>query len=464
MRLLLRSLMVGLFLAGGYTFAQQQVYFSVDMNGEDIGVNDTVSIAGNLQVAAGFANDWTPGQIVMKDADGDGIYMDTLTLPAGSYEYKFTYLKAGAATWETPPGACTNSGGNRAVTVVAADTTLNTVCFNTCDASCPSGSGMVTFQVDVRNETFKPDSVSISGSLQMAAGFASNWTPGLTLMDDADGDSVYSITLTLPAGNYEYKFTLTDTSGSNVWEPFPGGNRQISVTDGLDTTLNANCFGTSFEVCPQDLPPINVTFRVNMANEFVSDSGLFIGGSFQDPQWQKNQIKLEDPDGDEVYEVTLSIKPNFYEYKYFNGANGDPSSDEFSETGDFLAGGCGLGGFGNNRALELINIPADTVLPAYNFNECNTVWVTDIEDDLDENGSFSIYPNPFSQVTNVEFSNPTGITYRFSLMNMAGQVVFQAETREDRLTINRKDLGAGMYLLRIQNPTGEQLTKKLIIQ
>lgn len=272
MRLLLRSLMVGLFLAGGYTFAQQQVYFSVDMNGEDIGVNDTVSIAGNLQVAAGFANDWTPGQIVMKDADGDGIYMDTLTLPAGSYEYKFTYLKAGAATWETPPGACTNSGGNRAVTVVAADTTLNTVCFNTCDASCPSGSGMVTFQVDVRNETFKPDSVSISGSLQMAAGFASNWTPGLTLMDDADGDSVYSITLTLPAGNYEYKFTLTDTSGSNVWEPFPGGNRQISVTDGLDTTLNANCFGTSFEVCPQDLPPINVTFRVNMANEFVSDS------------------------------------------------------------------------------------------------------------------------------------------------------------------------------------------------
>src|ERR1044071_2653888 len=87
--------------------AQFTVTFQVDMNTQ-ASIADTVSVAGNFQVAAGFPSDWTPGATRLTDTDQDGIYTLDVTLPAGTYEYKFL----NGAAWgtdESVPGSCATS-------------------------------------------------------------------------------------------------------------------------------------------------------------------------------------------------------------------------------------------------------------------------------------------------------------------------------------------------------------------
>jgi 1,4-alpha-glucan branching enzyme len=47
----------------------------------------------------GSFNDWNPTALEMVDAKGDGTFTATLTLPAGTYEYKFVVDGA----WLTDP-------------------------------------------------------------------------------------------------------------------------------------------------------------------------------------------------------------------------------------------------------------------------------------------------------------------------------------------------------------------------
>ena len=61
-------------------------------------------------------------------------------------------------------------------------------------------------------------------------------------MTDADGDGVYSLTVPLPAGSIEYKFTL---DGWTAQEDFAGGE-SCTVTDG--TFVNRG-----FEVVGEDI-------------------------------------------------------------------------------------------------------------------------------------------------------------------------------------------------------------------
>ena len=44
---------------------------------------------GHSVALAGSFNDWDPDTAPMKDADGSGCYRCTVSLQAGSYEYKF---------------------------------------------------------------------------------------------------------------------------------------------------------------------------------------------------------------------------------------------------------------------------------------------------------------------------------------------------------------------------------------
>lgn len=60
-----------------------------------------VAKAGNKVFLAGSFNDWSPTALEMVDAKNDGTFTATLTLPAGTYEYKFVVDGA----WLTDPAA-----------------------------------------------------------------------------------------------------------------------------------------------------------------------------------------------------------------------------------------------------------------------------------------------------------------------------------------------------------------------
>lgn len=461
-------------------FAQINVTFQVDMAEQaSLGntVADSVTVAGNFQAAAGLGSDWTPGAAVMVDTTtGDSVFTLTFSVPQGTYQYKFINGVAWGSD-ESVPGAC-NVSGNRELNLssfAGTDTIVPLVCFASCDTCPPSGfvpdTLNVTLLVNMRNEDPIADTVSVAGNFQGVAGF-SDWTPGATVLTDTAGgvaDSIYEVTVRIPEGTYAYKFINGTAWGFDEGIPAAcnvGGNREmiITATASGDTTIGPVCFATCQGTCPEILPPINVTFQVDMSNEILSDSGVFVAGNFQSPAWQKNMDMLTDPDGNGIYTFTTSLLRAEYEFKFFNGANGDPSSDEFSETADFFTLGCGNGGFGNNRWVDLTNAAGDTILPAWEYNSCTETVGVGIGDDLGKD-NLKVYPNPFTHTTTVEFSNAFGNIYDFSIITLTGKVVRRIEgVNSDKVEINRGDLAAGVYILTISNRKGESLSKKLVIQ
>ena len=456
-------LLVGLFLCLGLGLQAQMynVTFKVDMSQQT--VKDTVSPAGNFQAAIGTGqSDWTPGLNPMDDSDGDNVYELTISVPAGTYEYKFTYTTNGSDSWESPPGACTNGGGNREI-VVSKDTVLSSVCYASCDPLCPAGTYVATFRVDMHNEPFK-DTVSLAGNLQVAAGFPNDWTPGQVLMTDADNDSIFEVTVTLPAGTYSYKYTKV-TNGASDWEGVPsacqaGGNRELVLTS--DTTLDVICYGTCDNGCVPPLPPVNVTFQVDMLDEIVSSKGVHVAGDYQDPVWVKNVDKMT-PTGmnPNIYEFTVSLVPAEYQYKFINGDDGTTE-----ETADFEGMGCGVpnGLGGSNRLLDLRGQLSDTILPPYIYNSC-ILRLSNIEDDLSALGPIKIFPNPAEDVLTISFSNEERKSYSIEILNVNGQLVKQMkDVVEDEMTFSLSDLSTGLYFVSIRNSDGERYSEKLLVK
>jgi hypothetical protein len=94
-------------------------------------------------------------------------------------------------------------------------------------------------------KTISADGISIAGSFQKAAGGTGDWDPGKIFLKD-NGKKVYSTTLVLPAGNYEYKYLNGKAWGTD--ETVKGtcaaasGNRKITVAVGTDAKVDTSCF------------------------------------------------------------------------------------------------------------------------------------------------------------------------------------------------------------------------------
>ncbi|MBM3428758.1 MAG: hypothetical protein FJX95_08250, partial [Bacteroidetes bacterium] len=75
----------------------------------------------------------------------------------------------------------------------------------------------VTFRVDMNNVS--------SFSVANVNGTFNNWCGACANMTDANGDNIWEITIDLPAGTYEYKFTAD------------GWSQQESLTPGSSCTV-----------------------------------------------------------------------------------------------------------------------------------------------------------------------------------------------------------------------------------
>ena len=282
---------------------QVEVTFQVDMS------NEIVSALG-VHIAGTFQG-WVPDASEML-LIGDHVYAITFSLGIGSsHEYKFINGDAWGMDESVPPDCAI--GNNRFLTIPAVPTTLDAVCFGSCD---PCGSSPidinVTFNVDMTEQVVSPTGVHIGAQFQ-------GWDPGATLMEDA-GDNIYTYTTILPSGTYqEYKFvngTTWDEAEVVPPECALNTNRYFTVPWN-DTVMEPPvCFGACGPCGP---PPvdINVTFRIDMSNEMVSTDGIHVAGNFQG--WDPAVTPLTDI-GDDIYETTVVLSSGtFYEWKYING-------------------------------------------------------------------------------------------------------------------------------------------------
>lgn len=233
------------------------VTFRVNMANET--ADDTVSVAGTIQSYAGNS-DWSPGQTVLDDSDGDGIYEITIPLPEGSYAYKFV----NGSSWgfeEGIPPACRDNG-NRGYTAMSNGDAFSdilydtlTFCFGECTPTCPAilPAVDVTFRVDLVTAGVTP-----AGSGLYVAG---DWQNPAWVKDTAEmtslGNGVYEYTSSIVPGAYEYLYFNGDrgdldaettdftVGGCGIANAVGGFNRFMDLNGLLtDTVLPAFVWNT----------------------------------------------------------------------------------------------------------------------------------------------------------------------------------------------------------------------------
>ena len=108
---------------------------------------------------------------------------------------------------------------------------------------------------------------------------------------------------------------------------------------------------------------VQVTFQVDMKNETVSGTGVWLsGGSIS--SGQPGGLQMQPVDDTNIWETTLTLPPNSsYSYKFRNGFY----PDTWSGGWESLSGDCGTGQH-SDRSLS-VGI-SDTTLQAVCFGEC----------------------------------------------------------------------------------------------
>lgn len=264
--------MKGIFLLpilflGGLTVLQSQSYsvtFRIDMSAETVS-SSGVHIAGSFQSAAGLGSNWNPASTLVQDVNGDDIYEITVSLPSGTYEYKFINGNAWGMD-ENPPSECSvGNTNNREVVVGNSALVLPAYPFNGCIAK-------LRLAVNMSNETISPDGVHVMGNFQQAAGYGQNWDPDATRMQDLNGDGTYEIELVMPFGNYQYVFV----NGKNLSDAeLLSGPCSQAGDNGLQVrTVNFSANGVAptvycFNTCQQCHPSVVYDIDTKWWNDAV---------------------------------------------------------------------------------------------------------------------------------------------------------------------------------------------------
>jgi predicted extracellular nuclease len=393
------------------------VTFSVDMN-EYTGTYTNVYVSGSL-------NSWSGNSNQLSDADGDGVYDGVISLAAGNYEFKFTLDNwSGQESLDaTLDSACTLTTGiytNRYISIGAADTTLPTVCWESCmqcmgyqATSCgdlffseyAEGSSNHKY-IEIYNPT--ANAISLSGYTVYASGNGGSWTNSFTSNATIASGDVYFIanssldsatqsmadtSLSYPSiVHFNGDDALILVNGTDTIDVIgtPGVDPGSSWTVGTGSTANHTLVrkatvdmgstdwttgAAEWDVYAQNtwsyagahssnciVTPKNVTFQVDMNNVTASYTNVYVSGTVNG--WSGNSNQLTDPDGDGVYTGTLSLMPGSYEYKFtYDNWAGQESLDPTLDSACTLTTG-----IYTNRYATFGN--ADTTLPVVCWESC----------------------------------------------------------------------------------------------
>ena len=200
-------------------------------------------------------------------------------------------------------------------------------------------------------QTVSADGVHIAGNFQ-------GWTPGSTPMTLV-GNGIYQYTATLNQGDsIQYKFINGNTWNNDESVPAAcafNGNRLLVVPMANDT-LMAVCFA-SCDTCVVAPLTSEVTFRVNMKGQTVSNEGVFVAGPFNNWDYTQNALSFI---GNDVYQGTVSF--NSQQSILYRFANGASAAGQ-----EVIVGNCTF--LGNRQLL----VPSqDTILPEVCFGLCDT--------------------------------------------------------------------------------------------
>ena len=430
------------------------VTFNVDMTGTAVDPNG-VHMAGNFGDVnydgtaenAAYVN-WNPSAIALAD-QGNGIWSVTLNLVAERYEFKFINGNDWPFAEDVPP-ACqveVNGNDNRFWSVSGANATESmTVCYASC-AAC--GENTVRFRVDMTQEAagINPAGVFVAGNFQ-------GWNPAGSQMIDPDGNGTFEGYFSIgTATNAQFKFI-----NGNDWafaEGIPAacninGNREVNVVD-ANTVVDVICFSA----CGPCQAPTPVLFRVDMSLQTVNPNGPHVAGSFQGWNPGDANTLMLDPDGDNIYEVTVLVQPGTYNYKFVNGA-------DWPDGNESLPADCNVGG---NREMV---VSADPVVEHFCYNQCGAECIVDpaaaditfrvnmLSTAANAAGVWMIggFTNPAWQGGAVQMSDADGDLVYECTVNVSGSADIQYKFVNGDVSVSANEEAAGVMNCGIDNGVG----------
>jgi glycosidase len=174
----------------------------------------SVTVAGSLQDELGCSGDWQPDCVasgLLYDAE-DGVWQQTFTVPAGSWEYKAA-LNGG---WEENYGAGAAANGPNIPLALDADTPMKFY--------YDHGTHWIT---DNRASLI----ATVPGDFQSELGCTGDWDPSClrSWLQDPDGNGIYRFeTTAIPAGSYQAKVAINESWDENYGAGgVPGGDNVL---------------------------------------------------------------------------------------------------------------------------------------------------------------------------------------------------------------------------------------------
>jgi hypothetical protein len=233
---------------------------------------------------------------------------------------------------------------------------------------------------------------------------------------------------------WEYKdsWAYKDTSGSVTFNGLNWVMGGVDCTDGSTTSISSNC---PYPYCSTQGGNVSdVTFKVDMSQLSDPFNIPELNGTFNN--WCGDCDPMSDANGDEIWEVTLSLNVgDTIEYKF--------SADNwtFQETLDPNEN-CtnGLSNFTNRMFIVgSSNIVLDDVC----WGSCSPC-ATDLENI--NSYQLNIYPNPSSK--EIFISSISNIKH-LEIINSMGQNVFQKTLESSKFNLNISDFDTGYYIIKV---------------
>ena len=233
---------------------------------------------------------------------------------------------------------------------------------------------------------------------------------------------------------WEYKdsWAYKDTSGSVTFNGLNWVMGGVDCTDGSTTSISSNC---PYPYCSSQGGNVSdVTFKVDMSQLSDPFNIPELNGTFNN--WCGDCDPMSDANGDEIWEVTLSLNVgDTIEYKF--------SADNwtYQETLDPNEN-CtnGLSNFTNRMFIVgTSNIVLDDVC----WGSCSPC-ATDLENI--NSYQLNIYPNPSSK--EIFISSISNIKH-LEIINSMGQNVFQKTLESSKFNLNISDFDTGYYIIKV---------------
>jgi len=287
--------------------------------------------AGEVHLAGSF-NGWNAFEHVMEKQGGR--WVATLDLDQGSHQYKFVVDGAWAQDPSNPNATDDGYGGQNSVVEVSADAT---------GPISANGKSLDDIEAPRAAVAASPGAIGSGTEFRCAApgagavfvaGEFNDWNPTSDRLADGDGDGVFTATLPLAAGRFQYKFVvdgnwLVDPAAIETADDgFGGQNSVLTVGDGAAVSVVA--IATAAQPAA-DQGDILVTFRFTPVISGVSS--VTVAGSFNG--WDPAAHPMTDPEEDGTYETVVNLARGEHQYKFVVDGewHADPNNSNTSDDG-----------------------------------------------------------------------------------------------------------------------------------